>query len=150
MACPPGKISRNSYRRKPYVRSNGTKVAGAFVPETCVPDKGKPGKTPQSRKVLPKIGKELSLRKFGYATHESNSDRHEALRAAADSTNNPLLVLRHLNLIRNYQADPTAKKIMDEDVAYMSNYYKNNYPVARQKSRKSRKGSRRSRRKSKK
>jgi len=46
--CPKGKI-----RRKAYVTKRGTRVKS-----TCTTNKGLPGKTPKSRKVLPKLKKE--------------------------------------------------------------------------------------------
>jgi hypothetical protein len=132
-SCPVGKIRRTSYHRKGYERkprklsknrmSKGAYVSRTFVPSTCVPAKGKAlsrgSKTPEREKVLPKIGKEIHLRKYGYSTDKSDNVRHAALRAAIKD-NNSLLILKHLNLIRNYQADPSAKRIMNKDVKYLS------------------------------
>jgi hypothetical protein len=138
-SCPSGKIERAAYTRKGYQRKSyskksksgskkikGSYVSRASVPKSCVPAKGKAikrgSKTPEREKVLPKIGKELHLRKYGYATNKSDAVRQAALRAASKD-NSELIVLKHLNLIRNYQADPDAKRIMGKDVKYMSNKY---------------------------
>lgn len=130
--CPPGKIlrkgfSRKAHSRKSYQRKNSSKVKKSFVrrsevPSTCVPDTGAPGKTPESRKILPKLGTEVSLRKYGYSTKKSSAQRQKSLKRASAKFG-PLKVLRRLNLIRNYQPDPNAKEIMGEDVTYMSDYY---------------------------
>jgi hypothetical protein len=131
MPCPVGYITRNDYNRKAhsrksYTRSDGTRVKGSYVNRThvsraCVPDTGKPGKTPSHQKVLPKLGKELSFRKFGYSTHKSDSARHQALGRAAK--NDKLKALRRLVLASNYQADPVAKAVMKKDVEYLKNTY---------------------------
>ena len=133
--CPKGEIKKDSYvrkgyYRKPYTRSDGIRVKGSYisrtkVPSTCVPDKGKKGKTSKKDKVLPKPGKKLSLSRFGYSTDKSTKVRQEALtKASKHPKYNPLEVLRRLNLIRNYQSEEDNKKIMSKDVEFMSKYYK--------------------------
>ncbi len=142
MPCPKGKIERVPYVRKAHSRkahsrsayktANGTKVASTYVkgsyvdrtsvPKICVPDKGKPGKTPLSQHVLPKPGKELSLKRYGYSTDLSKELRQKALMLASKDTDE-LKVLRRLNLLRNYQADTTAKKRMGDDVEFMKTAY---------------------------
>jgi hypothetical protein len=76
-------------------------------------------KTPESEKVLPKIDKQISLRRFGYSVHEPTAKRQQILRKAF-KIYGELKTLRHLNLERNYQADPFAKKVMGADVKFMS------------------------------
>lgn len=117
MSCPPRKISRKAYSRK---TSSGKRVS---VKRTCVPDKGKPGKTPKSKQVLPKPSKEISLSKYGYSTQKTETKRRASLRAASRDLEDPLVVLRRLNLIRNYQADPATKRKMSKDVTYMKQEY---------------------------
>lgn len=128
--CPKGKILRKGYYRKGYTRKsydkgNGTHVSesdveATYVPPTCIPDRGGPGKGPYT---LPPIKEEeVKLRKYGYSVHKSTDKRHKALDEASDETDT-LLVLRHLNLIRNYQADPYAKEIMNQDMEYMKKKY---------------------------
>lgn len=131
--CSKGQIKRRSYTRKShnrrsYRRSDGIRVSAARVSRTsvgtsCVPDKGKLGKTPESKKVLPKLGNEIHLSKYGYHTDLADETRHKALRTAS-RTHGALKVLRRLNLIRNYQADIKSKKVMASDVDYMSTFYK--------------------------
>jgi hypothetical protein len=138
--CPTGDIvrsafSKRSYARKAYTRTtaSGKKVripashvSRSKVGESCVPAKGKAilrgKKTPASQKVLPKLDKKIKLTKFGYHTHESTAQRHAALDRAVEAYGN-LKTLRHLNLIDNYMATPSAKKIMRADVAYLSRKY---------------------------
>jgi hypothetical protein len=134
--CPPGKILRKSYHRKGHTRKShksgkkhvsGSFVSRTFVPASCVKDRGTPGKTPKSERVLPKIGKKISLRQYGYSVKKNQSKRHETLRKASKKEGH-LNVLRHLNLVRNYQPqDKTGKSIkkkMTKDIEYLSQQYK--------------------------
>ena len=136
-SCPIGKIRRSSYVRKAHERkafskkpSRGTpiKIKSSYinrtrVPSSCVPAKGKAlvrgYKTPAREKILPELGKEISLGKYGYKTHNSEAVRHSALRKAAKA-HGELKIERRLVLLSNYQADPEAKKIMKADVKFMS------------------------------
>lgn len=82
--CPIGEIKRSSYIRKAYERKAYSKktsnrkssikssyVNRTKVPASCVPAKGKAlkrgSKTPKREQVLPKLGKEISLTKYGYS-----------------------------------------------------------------------------------
>ena len=131
--CEPGQILRKSYNRKAHSRKSyrrgSTKVKGSYVdrahvPAACVKDMGKKGKTPKSKRILPKPGEKLHLSKYGYATHKASSQRHAALmRAAKESGESMVNVLRRLNLLANYQADPVAKAAMRDDVKFMSEQY---------------------------
>lgn len=129
--CEPGEIERKGYRRKgyqrnEYVRKNGTVVPASYVsaanvPSTCINDLGKPGKGP---KTLPKPGDKVHLTQYGYSIHKPTNLRRAALRAATKDYNT-LVVLRRLNLLRNYQAIPENKEIFTDDVEYMKKLYSN-------------------------
>ncbi len=118
-SCPPGKIERASYMRKSKSRKGST-----YVPKSCVPAKGKAikrgSKTPEKEKVLPKIKKDIKLRAYGYSINKSEDMRRAALRAAIKENGKKAVTL-HLNLIRNYQPDVKAKRIMSQDVEYLKN-----------------------------
>jgi hypothetical protein len=144
--CPPGKILRKGYRRKGYSRKSGSYVSRATVGSACVPDKGAPGKTPKSKRILARPQSKHMLRAFGYSVHASDATRHSALQKASQ-LENPLSVLRHLNLIRNLQGDAFSKSVMARDIQYMSSMYKRK---GLRRSSKSRKGSKKSRKGSKK
>jgi len=150
-ACPPGKIRRvasrvRAYSRKGYTRSDGTRVKAASVRSlrrgsACVPDKGKPGRTPKSQRVLPKIGKPGLLRNQGYDTDKPAAARQVSLLKAANQKGETVLsVLRHLNLARNYQADAKAKAAMSADIKFLSAELRRSKSGGSRKS--SRKGSR--------
>ena len=132
--CPPGEILREGYYRKghprkSYTKEDGTKVEGSFVSRTyvsshCVKDIGEPGKTPKEKQVLPEPD-EKKLSPFGYSITKTEETRQKALKKASKHYGNPLYILRHLNLIRNYQPEGSrADKIMSKDVKFMSKYYK--------------------------
>ena len=53
------------------------------------------------------------------STHKSQKDRRTALRKAAKA-HGDLKIQRRLVLLSNYQADPIAKRIMKDDVKFMS------------------------------
>src|SRR5579872_802218 len=136
LACAPGEIVRSGYKRRAHDRKAYNKktksgkrvhiksshVRNAKVGKACTPAKGKAivrgFKTPESQKVLPPVDPMLKLRKLGYETHKSAAARHAALHAATRRYGE-LKTLRHLNLIRNYNADPTAKAILTKDVEYL-------------------------------
>src|SRR5437660_908045 len=122
-SCGPGKIRRSPYTRKAYRRKSFSKISrsgkkisikGSYVKRTkvgstCVPAKGKAlirgRKTLEREKILPRPSGKLHLRKFGYTTKASEPERQMALSHAAKEVGD-LEVLRHLNLLRNFQADP--------------------------------------------
>lgn len=136
-SCKVGEIKRASYTRKAHERKSysrktssgkNTKIKSSHVsktkvPRSCVPAKGKAlsrgSKTPKREKVLPKIGTEISLTHYGYTTHKSVDARRKALRDASKDKGE-LKILKRLVLLRNYQADPNSKRIMGEDVKYLS------------------------------
>lgn len=115
LMCPPGQILRESYERKDHAR----------IPAACVEDRGKPGKTPESQKILPKPGDEIHLSTYGYTTKGSEESRHHALKKASQD-NGMLKVYRRLVLLYNLQADENdnrAKHVMKKDVKYMKRLY---------------------------
>lgn len=143
--CGEKEILRASYRRKGYRRKSGSRVPSTRVKASCVPATGKAirrgSKTPKAERVLPKPGEEVSLEAFGYSTHQPTSIRHNALEKASNKFGS-LPILRRLNLLRNYQAHPAAKKVMSADVEFMSALH------AKERSSRKSKGSRRSRKSS--
>jgi hypothetical protein len=127
--CGPGEILRKGFKRKgferkEFTRKDGTVVPLSYIPQTtvpptCVPDFGKVGR---GRKTLPPPDDLIHLSTYGYSIHKPESVRRAALRAAAQDFD-VLLVLRRLNLLRNYQAIPENKEIFTRDVEFMKNMY---------------------------
>jgi hypothetical protein len=138
MPAPPGYIRRKSYIRKAYTKTSPSgkknRISATKVSASYVPAKGKAlirgRKTPAKYKILPSPKGLLHLRAYGYGTHKPAKERRAALLKAMRENNDlstkggrssrELEVLRHLNLIRNFQADPKAKAIMAADVKFMS------------------------------
>ncbi len=114
----PAKCSRGKIRRKAYTRKDGT-----YVKSTCVPDKGKPGKTPARKKVLP-VPVKGNLTKFGYFDVKNTTAKVrraallKAVKAAGYAT-----IVRRVNLVANYNklSDPKVHRIMRSDMAWMHN-----------------------------
>lgn len=116
---------RRGYERKKYIKEDGTVipktyVSGSYVEPVCIKDQGKPG---HGKKTLPKPNNGF-LRKYGYSIHESPENRHKSLREASAATD-IITVLKHLNLIRNYQYIIENKKKFTQDVEYMKKLYAN-------------------------
>lgn len=104
-SCPRGKIRRKGYRRK-----DGTRVKSA-----CVPDKGKPGKTPISERDLPKP-KKGHLR--GWHANESASKRHAALKKWVRKTNCKKTIGK-LTLLRNISPDRKVDRAAKADAKWL-------------------------------
>ena len=132
MKCPPGTILRKGYVKKAHTRKSykrgskkirGSYVNKSYVSSTCIKDVGKIGKTPKNERTLPEVGSK-KLGPFGYSTKKSEQTRRKSLRDASKYYGT-LSVLRHLNLVRNYQSKGTkSHKIMTNDVEYMKKLYK--------------------------
>ena len=104
-------------RRKSYKTRSGRRVKSS-----CVKDMGKPGRTPKHKRVLPKPSGDMSLSEFGYKVSKSEEDRRNALVDAVKEYG-ALVVLRHLNLLRNYQSVKRNKQRMSDDVEYLKRKY---------------------------
>lgn len=118
MSCPKGQIRRKRYYRSPYTRKSGTRVSGSRVPSACVKDMGLPGKTPKSRRVLPKLTPGR-LRKFGYGTKKSADTRRRAVKKAVKKDSYASIV-RRLVAASNYmkRTAPQSYKAMRSDIKW--------------------------------
>jgi len=109
--CPRGKIVRKGYKRSD----------GVYVRPTCVKDTGKPGKTAEKDKILPKPTSG-GLSKYGYKDirNLSAEQRHKALEKGVKKESYATIV-RRLNLISNYNKNttPSLHKIMRRDLNWM-------------------------------
>lgn len=150
MSCPAGKIRRKGS----HVRTKSGKRY--YRKSTCVPDKGKKGKTPKSQRVLPKLEAGF-LTRHGYKTKDLAANRRKALEKAIKATNYRKVV-GHVNVLANYtkRSIPTVHRKYRADVNYMIKHFKPKYSVdkrfrakslKRSRKRKSRKRSKRKSRK---
>lgn len=110
--CGDGEIWRVPYTR--HTKYGEVKVAG-----NCILDRGAPGKGP---KTLPDINPKYHLSDYGYSVHKSEQSRRKALKKAM-AENGIRDVGRHLNYYRNLQSVSENKKIMSDDVKYVSRIY---------------------------
>ncbi len=115
--CPRGKV-----RRQGYTRKDGTRVKSG-----CVKDTGKPGKTPKSKRVLPKPKKgDLSCRGRDWSHKQKASTRRgiikciveKKLRGTADSCR---AAIADLNLLANYtkRTSPSTYRKARADMAWV-------------------------------
>lgn len=124
MKCPDGMIERVGYKA---VRGSKAYV----VKPTCVPDTGKPGKTPMSKR-LPNVDR-LDLVPYGYKdlANLTVEERHDALKKAVKSLSSKsghdaaAKVMHFLNylfvLTRNSQ--PKLGKMLEADRNWISKEY---------------------------
>jgi hypothetical protein len=132
--CPPGKILRAPYQRKftSAVKKSGynvrkgnrtvrvfPKASSTIVKAACVENRGLPGKGPRSGKGIGPLRKgELS--KYGYKAKDSESSRHESLRAAVKDLGG-LNVYRKLDALAKLMSrtEPAYAKIFSADRAWV-------------------------------
>ena len=82
-------------------------------------------KSKKSKKnVLPKIGNQLHLSKYGYSLKDNKKKRQASLKRASKK-NSTLAVLRRTNLIANYSSwhEKNYKKLRN-DVEFLKKLYK--------------------------
>lgn len=125
--CPPGKALRKAYirrystmlRDKGYTVHRGNKTYRAYpkassiiVQAACIKDRGAPGIGPQ---VIGPLRKG-ELKKYGYNTNSSATQRHNSLRKAAKEFG-PLGVFRKLNAVAKLskKTAPDASKVEAAD-----------------------------------
>lgn len=119
LECNIDQIVRDGYYRKSYTKKDGTHVKGKYIKQTCTKDMGKPGKTPKSKKVLPKVENKGFLTKYGYKESDSFAKRKKALNKAIEEYG-ALKVQRHIGLIRNYaKGEPKRHKLLTKDFEYV-------------------------------
>ncbi len=127
--CPKGTILRKGGSVKSFKRVSGITVRATRRKAICVRDTGEKGKTPESRKVLPKLKKGL-LGKYGYKNVKSTpaSKRHAALKKGVEAENYSIIVKR-LNAVANYNTntDPEAHKRMKSDLKWMKDNLQGKY-----------------------
>ncbi len=118
-ACPPGQIVRDAYVR---IRSGRRQ----FVPASCIPDVGNPGKGIPTG--APGIGalRKGDLKRFGYdnVTDMSDGRRHLAL-ALAVKAYGSLTVWRKLNAVYIYtrHTAPASSAIFKADRDWIKEHY---------------------------
>ena len=84
-------------------------------------------------KILPPLDKSnLHLSDYGYSLANKDAERKRSLKRASKKEGS-LPVLRRLNLIRNYTADPSNKKKMTKDVEFLKSKYKKEKSLKRSK-----------------
>ena len=125
-ACKEGYELRAPYIKKGYTRKNGVYVNKTKVGATCIKNKGKPGKTANEYKVIPKLNPKNSLKKFDYSTHNNSNKRFESLMEAIKKMSYRTVVLR-LSSIRTLSKSNEAKyKIFNNDIKKLQEWRKEN------------------------
>jgi hypothetical protein len=119
LECRLNQIERDGYYRKAYTKKDGTHIKGTYVKKTCTKDMGAPGKTPKSKKVLPKVENKGFLTECGYKENNAFNTRKGALDKAIEKYG-ALKVQRHIGLIRNYaKGEPERHALLTKDFEYV-------------------------------
>lgn len=143
MVCPKGKILRKGSKVRKYSRK-GSKVKASKRRSVCVADKGKRGKTPKSKRVLPKLEKG-GLGKYGLTNLKSMrvGDRMKRYEKAIKSEGYAPIV-RRLNVLATYTktSNPSFSKLIKDDMLRIKKKLGPKYSLTSKKS--SRKSSRKS------
>ena len=125
-ACKKGYELRAPYVKKGYTRKNGVYVNKIKVGASCVKNKGKPGKTANKYKVIPKLNPKNSLKEFNYSTHNNANKRFESLIKAVKKMSYRTVVLR-LSAIRTLSKSNEKKyKIFNNDIKKLQKWRKEN------------------------
>ena len=139
-----GACGRSQILRKAYTRRDGTRVKAV-----CVKNKGLPGRTIASAKVLPKL-KVGKLTRYGYYTDLSAKARLASLSKSVRGVGYATTI-RRVVAIRNYsEHNPKLLKIYETDIKNLQKKYRNKRMKFRvnSKRRRPQKSSRRRRKKS--
>ena len=124
--CKKGYELRESYVKKGYTRKNGVYINKTTVSASCVKNKGKPGKTANQYKVIPKLNPKNSLKEFDYSTNNNANKRFESLMKAIKKMSYRTVVLR-LSAIRTLSKSNEAKyKIFNNDIKKLQDWRKKN------------------------
>jgi len=129
MSCPKGMIERVGYEA---VRSATNKVYK--VKPTCVPDVGKPGKTPESQRIVVKDDIDLGVYGYDKITKMNADKRHSVLEKAisgvmssekVDKHDASVKVMRHLNylFVLNKNTHVTLSKVLERDRNWVGRTY---------------------------
>lgn len=105
-------VRREGYHRKGYTREDGTKVSPAYVPPTTykVEDRGKPGRTPKSKKWYKPTTTMNWSKDMPVAERRRN-----ALRAHGGDA---LATARALQALSNVTTDRETKREAEKDAKY--------------------------------
>lgn len=123
--CPMGMIVRNAYDRKAYTKASGVKVGKTHVAESCIANRGKPGKAMSKAEKIT-VPMEGMLENLGYHASMSEMTRHQLL-GKAIKKHGAMDVKQHLNARANQlmRTSPKASAAMRADYEWvMATYMK--------------------------
>jgi hypothetical protein len=121
-----GMILRKGSIKKAHTRTlkSGKKVSvkQSRTPATWIKDVGAPGK---GKKILPQLGDDIHLSKYGYHVKDTKLERQKSLKKASKKVGT-LKVLKRTNLIANYSSwDGNEKNYnkLRQDVEFLKKEY---------------------------
>ena len=119
--CPRGHILRSGYRRKAYVRADGTRVRATTVKSRCIKGRGAhPSR--KGPKIIPKLKKG---RMEGYHTYLSADERHAILTKLVNKYGYKAasgMLIAPMNFLKN--SSPSKSAIFRRDHTWLKNKYR--------------------------
>lgn len=111
--CPKGSILIKTYKKRSGIR----------VKAHCTPDKGAPGRTPKSKRVLPKL-KDDEFAGYKYSTKLPSSKRLSILKKICNDLTYSS-VIKRLVVLRSYnKRNPKLFAKFDKDIKSLQKWYK--------------------------
>jgi hypothetical protein len=115
-ACPRGMELREGYKKKSYMKKSGKRIKSSIIKPSCVKNKGLPGKTLKSAKVI-MIKKNSKLHPYKYSTKLSSINRIKLLKKAIKDYSYKEIILE-LSARRTLtkRTNPKVSSIYDKDM----------------------------------
>jgi hypothetical protein len=124
--CPVDYVSKKGYKRHSYEKKDGTHVKHTYVHQTCVPNKGTPGKVLNKYKKI-HLEKKSSLEHYKYKTSYTPETRIKKLKDASKEMGTKIVLDRLLDLmILTKKSDPTHSLIYEEDMKRLKKWLDKN------------------------
>jgi len=124
--CPEGTVTRKGYYRHAYVTKEGKHVRPRYIRETCVQNKGIPGKIFDNLKPIHLDEKNI-LKPYNYNTNNDKDTRFNKLLKAMEDLSYRIVITR-LSQLRALTKDSNTEhfKIYNEDIIELQKWRKEN------------------------
>ena len=131
--CPEGMVTKRGYYRHAYDKKDGKHVKHTYVHESCVPNKGIPGKIFDNMKPI-HLDEKNSFKSYNYKTSNDPEIRFKKLLKAAEDLSYRSVVLR-LSQLKTLTKDSNHEHslIYDEDIMKLREWRKKNPNVYKNK-----------------
>jgi hypothetical protein len=124
--CPEGTVTRKGYYRHAYVTREGKHVRPRYILETCVQNKGIPGKIFENLKPI-HLDEKNSFKPYNYNTNNNSNTRFNKLLKAMEDLSYRIVITR-LSQLRalTKDSDPKHSEIYNKDIIKLQEWRKEN------------------------